>query len=160
MTTLSDLLPDSRIWIYQSSREFTADETQQINQLAKEFVNNWAAHGAPLMAAAEILYNRFLIIGVNENQASASGCSIDKSVGLVKKIEVDFNTNLLDRMLIAYRQGGQIKACKLTQISALLAKSEITLNTVIFNNLVSTKKDWDENWQIALKDSWIMQGVN
>ena len=157
---LSELSPESRIWIYQSSREFTAAEAQQINQIATEFVNNWSAHGAALMAAAEVLHNRFLVIGVDEKQAAASGCSIDKSVTLVKKVELDFNTHLLDRMQIAYRSGTEIKTCKLPQISALLAKSEITENTIIFNNLVSTKKDWESNWEIQLKDSWILQRVN
>ncbi len=160
MTTLKQLSPESRIWIYLSSREFTPAEVQQINTLAAEFVNTWSAHGSALKAAAEILHNRFLVIGVDEQQAAASGCSIDKSVALVKKIEADFNTDLLDRMQIAYRKDGQIKTCKLPQISTLLEKSEITENTIIFNNLVSTKKDWETNWEIPLKDSWILQTVN
>ena len=160
MTTLKQLSPESRIWIYLSSREFTPAEVQQINTLAAEFVNTWSAHGSALKAAAEILHNRFLVIGVDEQQAAASGCSIDKSVALVKKIEADFNTDLLDRMQIAYRKDGQIKTCKLPQISTLLEKGELTGNTIIFNNLVTTKKDWENNWEIALKDSWILQTVN
>ncbi|MCG3165258.1 MAG: hypothetical protein POELPBGB_01020 [Bacteroidia bacterium] len=160
MTTLSNLSPSSRIWIYQSSREFTPAEVQQLNTLATEFVITWSAHGAALKAAAEILHNRFLVIGVDEEQAAASGCSIDKSVALVKKIEADFNTNLLDRMQIAYRSGNEIKTFKLPQASSLLEKAELTENTVIFNNLVSTKKDWDQKWEVALKDSWILQTVN
>lgn len=157
MQSLSELSPDSRIWIYQSSREFTADETQKINAIAAEFVNTWSAHGAALKAAAEVLYNRFLIIGVDENQAAASGCSIDKSVALIKKIETDFNTDLLDRMQIAYRKDGKINTFKLPHVSSLLEKTEITENTIIFNNLVSTKKDWDLKWEVALKDSWVLQ---
>lgn len=160
MTTLSQLSPNSRIWIYQSSREFTANEIQKINALATEFVNTWSAHGAALKAAAEVLHKRFLVIGVDEQQAAASGCSIDKSVALVKKIEADFNTNLLDRMQIAYRSGNEIKTFKLPQASSLLEKAELTENTVIFNNLVTTKKDWDEKWEVTLKDSWILQTVN
>jgi hypothetical protein len=160
MTTLSQLSQNSRIWIYQSSRAFTADEVHQINTLATEFVNTWSAHGAALKAAAEILHNRFLVIGVDEQQATASGCSIDKSVALVKKIEADFNTDLLDRMQIAYRKEGELKTCKLPQVSNLLEKGELTENTIIFNNLVTTKKDWETNWEIPLKDSWILQTVN
>lgn len=160
MTTLSQLSPNSRIWIYQSNREFTPAEVQQIYNLATEFVTSWSAHGAALKAAAEVLHNRFLVIGVDEQQAAASGCSIDKSVALVKKIEADFNTNLLDRMQIAYRSGNEIKTFKLPQASSLLEKAELTENTVIFNNLVTTKKDWDEKWEVTLKDSWILQTVN
>lgn len=160
MTTLSDLSPESRIWIYQSSKEFTLAEVQKINALATEFVTTWSAHGAALKAAAEILHNRFLIIGVDEQQAAASGCSIDKSVALVKKIEADFNTDLLDRMQVAYRKDGQIITVKLPQISILLEKAEITEKTIIFNNLVTTKKDWETNWEIPLKDSWILQTIN
>ncbi len=159
MTALKDLSPDSRIWVYQSSREFTADEVQKINALAAEFVLTWSAHGAALKAAAEILYNRFLVIGVDEQQAAASGCSIDKSVALIKKLEADFNTDFLDRMLIAYRNGEELKTCRLPQITSLIEKNELTENTIIFNNLVSTKKDFDTNWQIPLKNSWILKPV-
>lgn len=160
MVTLTDLSENSRIWIYQSSREFTADEVKQLNTLATEFVTTWSAHGAALKAAAQVLHNRFLVIGVDEQQAAASGCSIDKSVALIKKIEVEFNTNLLDRMQIAYRKEGEIKTCKLPQITTLLENGELTENTVIFNNLVSNKKDWNQKWEVALKDSWILQSVN
>ncbi len=160
MITLSDLSPESRIWIYQSSKEFTPTEVQQINILATEFVITWSAHGAALKAAAEVLHKRFLVIGVDEQQAAASGCSIDKSVALVKKIEADFNTDLLDRMQIAYRNGNEIKTFKLQQASSLMEKAELTENTVIFNNLVTTKKDWETNWEVKLKDSWILQTVN
>lgn len=154
-----NLSPESRIWIYQSSREFSTDEVQKIQALAAEFIKTWSAHGASLNAAAGLVYNRFLIIGVDERQAMASGCSIDKSVALIKKLETDFNTDFLDRMSIAYRVGEQIKTFKLPQLQRLLEKGELTENTVIFNNLVSTKKDFDTNWQIPLKDSWILQPV-
>jgi len=160
MTSLQDLSPNSRIWIYQGSREFTSEEAFRINRLAAEFVTNWDSHGTRLKAAAEIYFNRFIIIGVDDKQVALGGCSIDSSVAFIKKIENDFNVDLLDRMLVAYRDEGKIKTCKLPQITQLLENSEITENTVIFNNLVSTKKDWEDKWQIALKDSWILQGVN
>jgi len=41
---------------------------------------SWTAHNNQLKAKGEIRYNRFLILIVDESQAGASGCSIDKSV--------------------------------------------------------------------------------
>ena len=160
MTTLSHLSPSSRIWIYQSNREFTPDEVQKIKTLTSEFINTWSSHGAALEAAAELIHNRFLIIGVDEHEVAAGGCSIDKSITFVKNIETGFNTNLLDRMQIAYRSGNEIKTFNLPQASSLLEKSELTENTIVFNNLVATKKDWETNWEIPLKESWILQTVN
>ena len=39
-------LPDnSRVWIYQSDREFTAQEIDFISDKAKAFIESWTRHG-------------------------------------------------------------------------------------------------------------------
>ena len=42
--------------------------------------------------------NRFLILAVDESQASASGCSIDSSVKFVKAMESELGTDFFNRM--------------------------------------------------------------
>ena len=39
---------DSRLWIYQSNREFTPIELEEIEILTKTFLNNWQAHNKEL----------------------------------------------------------------------------------------------------------------
>src|ERR1700730_14538859 len=99
---------NSRVWIYQSDKKLADAEVQEIQHYLDAFATQWTAHNHQLKAKAEIRYNRFLILIVDENQAGASGCSIDKSVNFMKQIEQQYNINLLDRFNLAYREGNEV----------------------------------------------------
>src|ERR1700749_1742248 len=96
---------NSRVWIYQSDKKLADAEVQQIQQNLDAFTTQWTAHNPQLKAKAEVRYNRFLILIVDESQAGASGCSIDKSVNFMQHLERQFNINLFDRFNLAYRDG-------------------------------------------------------
>src|SRR6478735_5232237 len=98
----------SRVWIYQADKKLSDQEVQRIQQELDDFTISWTAHNAQLKARAEIRYNRFLILIVDESQAGASGCSIDKSVNFMKQLEQQFGINLFDRFNLAYRDGEEI----------------------------------------------------
>jgi len=85
MTTDFKNLPgDSRIWIYQANRKLREEEVGQIATKTKTFLEQWTAHGSDLEAGFEIRYNRFIVIGLNQENATTSGCSIDTSVNFIQ----------------------------------------------------------------------------
>ena len=96
---------ESRIWIYQSNDDFTESDVDIINKKSELFVNNWMAHNKELQASFNILNNRFLVIAVNEEFNPIGGCSIDYSLQLLKDISNTINKNLLDRLIVNYRNG-------------------------------------------------------
>jgi hypothetical protein len=148
-------LPDhARVWIYQSNRKLTDVEVFQIKQQASDFLANWNTHGTPLKAGIELLHALFLVIMVDEAHAAASGCSIDKSVAFVKRMEQMFNINFMDRMQVAYEHEGQVETVHLHQMKTSLQSKGLSENTTVFNNLVSSKSDFDSQWKAPLKDSW------
>ena len=98
----------SRVWIYQSDKELSDEQADQLLQQCNDFASEWTAHNHQLKAKAEIRYNRFLILIVDESQAGASGCSIDKSVNFMKRLEQQFGINLFDRFNFAYRDGEKV----------------------------------------------------
>ncbi len=148
---------NSRVWIYQSDRQLTADETAQIQQHIVDFTTIWTAHNNQLKARGEVRYNRFLILVVDESQAGASGCSIDKSVHFMQQIEQKFGINLFDRFNLAYREGNQVLSLPRNAFEDKLRSGEINSGTIVFNNLVSTLKDLQTKWEGPFKDSWHMQ---
>ena len=148
---------DSRVWIYQSNRQFTIEETAEIKEKAEGFIETWTAHGQLLKAAVEIFYNLFIVIFVDEKQATASGCSIDDSVDFIKEIEKTFSTSLFDRMIVAYKKENKIFTCKRNEFEKLLAEEAINNKTIVFNNLVNTKSEFETNWEIPLAKSWHQQ---
>jgi hypothetical protein len=106
-----DLLPDeTRVWIYQASRALNDDELQELRTALVRFVADWTSHNHKLNAFGEIFHKRFIVLMVDESQAGASGCSIDKSVYFIKEVEKAFEINLFDRMTFTYREGNEIKA--------------------------------------------------
>jgi len=76
LVSFEKLDPDSRIWIYQSSKKLNEEEKEFITEKTELFLIEWTAHGHDLEAAMQIQYDQFLIIGVNESVNEASGCSI------------------------------------------------------------------------------------
>ncbi|NEU09750.1 ABC transporter ATPase [Flavihumibacter sp. R14] len=144
----------SRIWIYQSDRVFTPGETELIKERLDAFTAQWLAHGQELLAQAEIRYNQFIILGVDEQQAGATGCSIDKSVKLMLDLEKEFNISLFDRFQLAYRDGEEIRTCNREEFQELLSTGKINGDTIVFNNLVSTIKALETKWQIPMRESW------
>lgn len=147
----------SRVWVYQSDRKLTDAETLQIQVLLDNFTTVWTAHSNQLKAKAEIRYNRFLILFVDESQAGASGCSIDKSVNFMKQLEQQFGINLFDRFNLAYRSGEEIVSVPRNQFEELLKQGKITSDTIVFNNLAQTLADLQTKWEVLFKDSWHKQ---
>lgn len=148
---------NSRVWIYQADRKLSDEETQQIQQHLNAFAAQWTAHNNQLKAAGDVRYNRFLILIVDESQAGASGCSIDKSVHFMKQIEQAFGVNLFDRFNLAYREGNEVLSLTRNAFEEKLTSGEINKDTIVFNNLVPTVTDLQTKWEVPLKDSWHMQ---
>lgn len=146
----------SRLWIYQSDRELTDSEVVEITNVLTDFINNWQAHGNSLVSSFEIRYNRFLILAVNEELTKATGCSIDKSVELMKAIEGKFKISLFDRTKVAYLDTeDKIMITSLSKIKELVHEQKITSDTIIFDNLVQIKEQLDSQWKNQASNTWL-----
>lgn len=144
----------ARIWVYQTDRVLSETEFETVQIALNEQINNWAAHGAPLAGAFKILYNRFVVIAVNEAYNGTSGCSIDASTGWLKELGQQLNINFFDRS-IAYLSENEIKSVDFLVVKKAVLEGEILPTTIIFNNLVNTLADFLQSWKIQAKDSWL-----
>src|SRR3954470_23675485 len=124
----------SRVWIYQSDRELYDAEVKQLHEILNKFASEWTAHNHQLKAKVEIRYNRFLILIVDESQAGASGCSIDKSVHFMQHLEKQFGIKLFDSFNLAYRQGAEVLSAPRHDFEAMLKQGSINTSTIVFNN--------------------------
>lgn len=144
----------ARVWIYQSNRSFKSTELTELQTLLTEFTKNWTAHNQELKASFEIKYERFIVLIVDESQAGASGCSIDKSVHLMKQIEQKFNVDLFDRFHTAYKQNSEIKSASRENFEQLIKEGVINSESIVYNNLVPNYGEYLNNWEIPFKNSW------
>lgn len=146
--------PEARVWIYQSNQPFTQTQELEINAILKDFTASWSAHNQALKASFEIRYSRFIVLIVDETQAGASGCSIDKSVHLIKDLESKFGVDLMDRFNIAYKDGETVKSVDRTDFEDLIKAGQVNPTTKVFNNMVVTYQDYQNKWETIAADSW------
>jgi len=154
LVAFNDLPDNARIWIYQCNRTFTPTELDEIKQGLDDFLTQWTAHGQHLRAAYETPYNRFLVIGLDQRMAGASGCSIDASVHFIQHLEQQYQVDLLDKMNVSYKQGEYIAYKPLKDFKKMAKERAVSKNTVVFNNLVATKQEYETQWEVQASESW------
>jgi hypothetical protein len=150
-----DTLKDnSRIWVYQSSREFNEVEVKAIEAKLKDFVNEWTRHGDDLKASFEIKYNHFIILAVDESFNQVSGCSIDASTHVFKEFENEFKVELLNKMNTAFKHDDHINVVSLADFQKYVKEDRIHPETFVFNNMVQNKADLKTLWEVPANRSW------
>jgi hypothetical protein len=145
----------ARVWVYKSVAAFSAMQRKLIAERGAAFVDSWAVHGAPLTATADVLYDHFVVLAVDERQAAASGCSIDGSVRLVQELERELGLSLTDRMVVLFERDGIIHGCRVPDIVHLLRSGELAPDTLVFDDLVATKGDLDARFRVPLRETWM-----
>jgi hypothetical protein len=152
--------PDSRVWIYQSSRVFSLQEALEIEELLNDFATNWKSHGTPVKGAAYLFFGQFIVLIADETATGVSGCSTDSSVRLIKDIEQRFVVNMFDRTTLAFVVKEKVQLLPLSQLQYAVDNGFINTDTLYFNNLVQTKEELESKWVIPIKDSWLTRKVS
>jgi hypothetical protein len=159
-----ELLPaefaaDSRVWVYQSSRLFHFSEAIHIEDLLKNFIENWNSHGAPVKGYANLFFGQFIVLMADERATGVSGCSTDSSVRLIKQIEELFKVNMFDRTTLAFLVKDKIQMLPMNQLQYAVDNNFITPDTLYFNNLVQNKEELESKWMIPVKESWLAKRI-
>lgn len=160
LSTFHSFPAHARTWVYQSSRELTEDEAATVSNLANAFVNEWKAHGQQLKASADVLYNRFLVMMVDEDAAHASGCSIDSSVAFIRSLQTRLHVDFFDRLQLAYiADDGAVRLVHTAQLETAFEQGALTPTTTVFNNMVTSHAELQSAWRIPFAQSWAASRV-
>jgi len=150
-----DTLPEeSRVWIYQANRSFSEEEIKELTSKLEVFIEAWTAHGKDLQAGFKIVYKRFIVIALNQNLNTATGCSIDASVHFIQELEKDYNVDLMDKMNVSFKQGEFIAYKPLIDFKKMAKNNSVSKNTIVFNNLVTNIAEFKDNWEVPASESW------
>jgi hypothetical protein len=157
-----DSLPsDARLWVFAADRPLDADERRRLLALVDAFLDQWKAHGTPLAAARDWRYDRFLLIGVDESAAGASGCSIDAMVHQLAGLERSLGVQLLDHGPVLFRRDDRIERLPRPAFGDLARRGDVSSETVVFNNTVTRVADVREGrWETRASDSWHARAFN
>ena len=150
---------DSRIWIYQSNRDFNESEIGVINDKTISFLDNWQAHGKDLECSYSIIDKRFIIIAVNESVNPIGGCSIDFSLQLIKDISNTIGIDLLNRLIVNCKLDNRIESLTLSDLKNKIKDRCFSTETIIFNTAINSKSELLNNFEIAISSSWLSKFI-
>lgn len=151
----TDLSSESKVWIYQADRDFKAQDIEIIQETLKEFCASWTAHDIALKADFDILFNRYILLAVDETATNASGCSIDKSVKKMKELSEQLHINFFDRMTMLYMDQGQVSDIHLSEVKPAIIRGDIKEDTLFFNPLIKTLGELAEGFLIPYQQHWL-----
>jgi len=141
--------------VYQCNRLFTLVEAFDLEDMLKEFTNQWKSHGTPVKGEAHLFFGQFIVLIADETATGVTGCSTDSSVRLIKEIEQQFSVNLFDRTTLAFVKKDKVELLPLSQLQYAVENGFITSDTLYFNNLVQTKEELETKWIVPVKESWL-----
>ena len=139
-----ELSDKSRVWLYLANRTLDATELHYASEKLFEFLSNWKAHGKSLTCNATILFSQYLVISVDEEIESASGCSIDSSVHFVKSLGNELKVDFFNRMnVLAFVNESEIRS--VNYFDAVNSRQSY------LNPLIDKLEDLRSNWLISTK---------
>jgi hypothetical protein len=152
-------IPDTaRIWIYQSNRPLNFEEVEVLSAALLNFTDSWTAHNKDLKASFQIFHSRFLILTVDETLENPSGCSIDSSVHFLQKAGESLGLDWFNRTLIYYRaEGEHIECADMREFKEMIGSGEVDAHTFVFNNMLQSKAQLADQWEVQVLDSWHKQ---
>jgi hypothetical protein len=134
-----DRLPDSaRLWVFAAARPLEAGEQEALLGAVDAFLDQWNAHRVPLDCARELRYDQFVVVGVDQEAAGVSGCSVDALVRTMKGLGQQLGVDLVDHASVFYRDGGMIRRATRDDFAESAASGAITPATTVFDNTVQT----------------------
>ena len=159
MTPLAELPESTRVWVYQANKPFTSGDVPQIEDELSAFAERWISHNQALRASAAVLFDRFVILAVDESMAGASGCSIDSSVHFMQELGTSYQRDLFNRMRFSFEKEGTVHTVSREEFEQLYSDGKITDDTPVFDPLVKNLSELKATFKKRLADSWHVRFV-
>lgn len=150
----SSLPPEARLWIFAAERPLAPAEQERLLAAVDEFIEQWSAHGQPLAAARDLRYGQFLMLGVDESQDGASGCSIDAMTRRLGTLERQLGLELQNHAPVLYRTADGVARAARPVFGDKAKAGEVTPETVVFNNSLTRVGDLSDKWEVPASASW------
>jgi hypothetical protein len=140
------------IWIFGISPSLDEERSALVLRQVDAFLDDWAAHGAPIRGARDLREGSFLVIAADEN-CEKSGCSIDRMFGTLKQLERDLAVQILDSNRVFFRAGDAVRAVPRTEFRGA-ANAETPVFDVTAEHLGDVRSG---AWERPARDSWHRQ---
>ena len=142
----------SRIWIYGFERPLSVEDTKIVKNYMDDFIDNWHSHKNPVKGTYEILHDQFIILAA---ESSVSGCSVDSSINVFKKLKHEFNLDALNQNLVYYKDTKGISALSRDNFQNLVDDDRINMDTIVYNLTLTMLGAYRAGqWELPFYKSW------
>lgn len=142
----------SRIWIYGFEKSLSTIDKKIVIRHLEHFIKKWHSHTDPVKGAYEILHDRFVILVA---ESSVSGCSIDSSTNIFKRLKQDYQLDALNHELIYYRDTNTISALSREEFQNLVDEDKIKTDTMVYNLTLTMLGAYRAGqWELPFYKSW------
>ena len=145
-----DLAAESKVIIYPGGRKFFKNELP----ILREKIDTFCASFESVNLCAEIEYDRFLIFIISDK----TPLDLDKQnllVSFILGLEKDFETSLLDKVNVCFKQGQYVQLKEIKDFKLLIKNKGVSKKTIVFDNMINTKLEYDDSWEIPAGESWL-----
>jgi len=149
----NSLSEEAKVWIYPSSRKFYPQEIDGLKEKLQGFIDGWKSEDADFKASFELKYNRFIIFSMEEG-STLTNADIDKQVAFILQLQQEYEVELLDKMNVCFKQGEFIQYKDVKEFKKLLKKKSVSVKTIVFDNLVQSKVELENYWEVPITESW------
>ncbi len=160
MNEFENFSPDSRVWIYASSKPLSETQATALESEAKAFAATWTAHQLPLKADAKMIDNLFLVFCVDENQHEVSGCGIDKSVDFMRKAGEKLQVDFFNRTQIEIQQNGIFQIMSLSAINELLNTNQLSAQSLFADKTITDLQNFRTHFAKPITQAWFFGRLN
>lgn len=154
-TSFASLPDDARVWVFGAAQPVTSAQAQQLLRAVDDYLDGWQAHGLPLTSAREWREDRFLVVGVDQASAGASGCSIDALFRVLQQLQSTAGTSLVGGGLVFFRApGGAVTAVARSEFGVQRARGDLADATPVFDTTVTSAGEYRSRFEGPLAGSW------
>lgn len=145
----------AKLWIFPSNRKFYNTEILTLTKKIETFLSCWPTNNSAIETSYLLKYERFIIIGVHETTSKLTSQMHDELSQFIQELEKEFEIILFDRINICFKQGEFVQYKEIKDFKKLIKNNGVSEKTIVFNNVISTKMEFEENWEIPLSESWL-----
>ncbi|MDY0780950.1 ABC transporter ATPase [Tenacibaculum sp. IB213877] len=150
---INSLSDDARVWVYPSSRKFYPQEIEELKEKLKDFVSNWKKEDENFKASFDLVYDRFIVFFADED-SQITNQDLDTQVVFILQLQQQYEVELLDKMNVCFKQGEFVQYKEVKEFKKLLKSKSVNDKTIVFDNLIQTKYDLENYWEVPITESW------
>ena len=157
VVTFNELPDTASLYIFGVVEPFNTKQLSLLHDHMSRFSEQWAAHKKEVTAGWDMRYERFILIGVDENVTELSGCSKDSMANALRQYSSESGAVVsTGSSQIFYRNElNEIQCVSRDEFKSLANGSIIDEDTIVFDLTIQTISEFRQGkWELPVKEAW------